>query len=87
MHLLRCLFFIEAHYQCQLSTSYITTQDNTIADHLSRNRLTAFLSTLPQADSEPTLIPPNIPPILLDPFMDWLSPAWTRQFRSIFDWD
>ena len=87
MHLLRCLFFIEAHYQCQLSASYITTQDNTIADHLSRNKLMAFFSNLPQADNEPTPIPPNLPPLLLNPFMDWLSPAWTRQFRSTFDWD
>ena len=45
--LLRCLFFIEVHYQCQLSALYITTQDNAIADHLSRNKLTVFFSKLP----------------------------------------
>ena len=87
MHRLRCLLFIEAHYWFQLSSSYITTQDNKIADYLSRNKLTASFSSLPQADNEPTPIPPNLVPLLLDPLMDWLSPAWTQQFRSIFNWD
>ena len=62
MHLLRCLFFVEAHYQCQLHTSYISTRDNDIADHLSRNNMTAFRSKLPQADHSPTPIPPACPP-------------------------
>ena len=84
MHFLWCLFFVEAHHQCQLRASYISTRDNAIADHLSRNNLTAFFSKLPQADRNPTPIPPALPSLLLDPNMDWLSLAWTRQFKSIF---
>ena len=87
MHMLRCLFFIEAHHQFQLTATYISTLDNHVADDLSRNRVMSFHSKVPQADPRPTPIPPSLPHLLLDPQLDWVSPAWTNRFSDIFAWD
>ena len=84
MHMLRCLFFIEAQFQCNLHAQYINTQDNNTADDLSRNNMRSFRSKMPQADSNPTTIPRALIPLLLDPLMDWVSRTWTQQFKNIF---
>lgn len=47
MHLVRCLFFIEAHYQFELVASYLPGEANMLADDLSRNRSSAFLLKAP----------------------------------------
>ena len=83
MHLLRCLFFIEACCQFELMARYIPGVHNVLADDLSRNRLASFLSKVPQASREPTPIPPQLPQVLLDPRLDWTSPSWTQWFNSI----
>ena len=44
MQMLRCLFFVEAHFQFQLHTVHIPGKHTSLADHLSRNHLHAFLS-------------------------------------------
>ena len=84
MHMLRCLFFIEAHVQCSLHAEYINTRDNNIADDLSRNNMLSFRSKMPQADADPARIPRPLIPLLLDPSMDWVSATWMQQFRNIF---
>ena len=84
MHMLRCLFFVEAYYEFELHASYISTFDNDLADDLSRNKLTSFHSKVPQAEVNPTRIPRQLIQLLYDPQMDWVSPIWTRQFQSIF---
>ncbi len=88
MHLLRCLFFVEAVYQFQLSASHIRGRhirgrDNTLADDLSRDRLSSFRSMVPQADLEPTKFPEELPQLLFRQDLDWTSPTWTRLFTSI----
>ena len=54
MHLLRCLVFIEAHNDCNIYSSYIDTKSNHLADDLSGNRLSAFLSKVPSVNHHPT---------------------------------
>ena len=39
MHLLRCLVFVEAHFNCHIYPAYINTRLNHLADDLSRNNL------------------------------------------------
>ena len=39
MHMLRIMFFVEAHWQFSLSASHIPGKCNHLADHLSRNEL------------------------------------------------
>ena len=74
-HLLHCLFFIEACCQFELVARYVLGIDNDLADDLSRNWLASFLSKVPQACQEPTPIPPQLFQVLLDPSLDWTSPA------------
>ena len=76
MHLLRCLFFCEAHYHVRLSAAYLPGSLNVLADHLSRNRSVSFLSKVTDADREPSPIPERLPELLLG-VGDWTSPSWT----------
>jgi len=39
---LRILFFIEAYFQCKVKSKHIPGTCNTLADHLSRNRIDKF---------------------------------------------
>ena len=82
MHLLRCLFFIEADNGFSLSVVHIAGVANELADDLSRNKLTAFLSKVPGARQLPTPLPPPLIELLLDTDGTWTSPAWTRRFCS-----
>ena len=81
MHLLRCIFFIEAQHDFQLSCTHIMGKSNDLADDLSRNRLSSFLSKVPGA-APPTPVPTQLIDVLLDGSMDWLSHRWTAQFIS-----
>ena len=82
MQLLRCLFFIEAYYQFQLTARHLPGTLNDCADDLSRNRQAAFHSKLPHADIYPTPIPPSLMQWLLQPQTDWTSPTWIQQFAT-----
>ncbi len=83
MHLLRCLFFLEAHYQLQISSVHIPGVLNDLADDLSRDRLPSFLRKVHQPDLTPTPIPTQLINLLMDPNSNWLTPAWTNLFASI----
>ena len=54
MHLLKCLVFVEAQYNCFLLPTYIETR---VADDLSRDRVFSFLSKVPGADPRPSPVP------------------------------
>ena len=82
MHMLRVLFFIEAHHHLKITAAHIAGASNTLADHLSRNQLGLFLSMHKTAQSEPSYVVPSLLQWLLDPQQDWTSPAWTQRFNS-----
>ena len=82
MHMLRVLFFIEAHHQFKIAATHIAGSSNTLADHLSRNQLGLFFSMHKTAHSEPSYINPSLLQWLLDSQQDWTSPVWTQQFNS-----
>ena len=84
MHLLRCLFFIEASANFSLAAKYITSTDNAIADALSRDSLNSFFQMVPGASTVPSQIHPQTVEVLLDPAAEWTSPAWMQRFRAIF---
>ena len=83
MHLLRCLFFLEAYFEFELTAIHIPGVHNDLADDLSRDRLSSFLSKAPWADHLPSPIPPHLATMLLDLSQDWTHPPWTRQFSTI----
>ena len=82
MHLLRCLFFLEAHYQCSFSLVHIPGVHNSLADDLSRNRASSFLRKVSAADPLPSPVSPTLVELLRDPQADWTSASWTRRFSS-----
>ena len=86
MHLLRCLFFLEAEHDFTLSVVHIAGVANELADDLSRNRLSSFLSKVPQACHLPTPIPSPLTKLLLDTAVTWTSPSWTQRFASTATW-
>lgn len=86
-HLLRCLFFYEAHYKCEISASHIAGKANGAADALSRNQLSSFFSYFPQACPSPSALPPTLVSLLVDPLLTWTSPRWERLFRCSFHAD
>ena len=84
MHLLWCLVFIEAHFHCYLIPTYIDTHANHLADDLSRDNLSSFLSKVPTAKHDPTPISEALLALLLDTKGDWISLTWRQQFNGIF---
>ena len=66
MHMLRCLFFVEASYGFELSASYIPTKANDQADDLSRNNLSSFLSKVPALKGSQVKIPTQLLETLVD---------------------
>ncbi|KAL5518085.1 hypothetical protein EMCRGX_G003764 [Ephydatia muelleri] len=82
MHLLRCLFFIEASSNFSPAAEYITSAENAIADALSRDNLNSF-QMVPGASRGPAPIHPQTVEVLLDPAAKSTSPAWMQQFRAI----
>ena len=82
MHLLRCLVFVEAHTQCFLHPTYIDTKANHLADALSRDHLSVFLSKVPGVDPQPSPVSLPLLDLLLDPQADWTSPIWRQQFST-----
>ena len=81
MHLLRCLFFLEAHFGFEHRAHHRPGKENLIADALSRGRITEFRSLFPQAAKEPSPVPPALEELLLDLSLNWTSPRW----RALFD--
>ena len=79
-HLLRCLFFIEAEFNFALNGTHIAGVDNHLADDLSRDKLSCFLSKLPQAHTLPSPIPKPLTTALLDTHATWTSPSRIQQF-------
>lgn len=58
MALLRCLFYICAHYHCSVSAVHIEGSSNAIADSLSRGQMDRFRQLAPCAASAPSVIRP-----------------------------
>ena len=82
MHLIRCLFFLEAWYGFELVAAHLPGRENMLADDFSRNRLSVFLSKAQAPDNTPSTIPPGLPELLLDR-EGWTSHRWTQRFTSI----
>lgn len=82
MHMLRCLFYIEAAFNFQLRCHHIPGVQNTAADALSRNNADLFFAQVPLANPAPDNPPDQLVRSLLSPDLDWLSQAWTKTFVS-----
>ena len=59
MHLTQLLVFLAAHFNFWFMARHIEGKKNTLADTLSRNKM-SFLSKIPQATSNQAVIPPDL---------------------------
>ena len=82
-HLLRCLFFLEAHFGFEHRSEHIAGRQNAAADALSRNRLSEFQSLFPQAPGTSLQVPPCLLELLSDKTLRWTSPRWSHLFNHI----
>ena len=76
MHLLQCLFFLEAHFQLEVVAAYLPGIHNSLVDDLLHNWLLSLHSKVPSADP----LPLHLLDLLLDTSQDWTCPAWTQLF-------
>ena len=60
MHLLHYLHFFAVRFEFKLTASHIRGIHNSSADALSRDNFVLFQDLLPQADPNPTLVPPAL---------------------------
>ena len=83
MQLMRCLALLAAKCNFIFSSCHIQGKNNVLADALSRNKSSVFLSSYPQAQACPTPLPPTLLSLLLLEKPDWTSPSWTKMLTSI----
>ena len=84
MHLLRCLFFIQALFEFEVKAVHVPGTSNGWADATSRNHAHLFLSQVQGAIGLQSLVPLRLVEIVLDLQPGWTSFIWTRRFRSCF---
>ena len=82
MHLLRCLFFVEAAFNFTFLPQHLPGRLNEI-DALSRNSISPTMLQSNGLELHPTVIHREIPDLLLNMQVDWLSQTWTALFNSI----
>ena len=82
-HLLRCLFFFQAHFKFDCRARHISGKDNEAADALSRNQAALFLILFPQASPAPAPLPTALVELLTDTSLTWTSSRWESLFATI----
>lgn len=79
MDLLRCFYLYAACYRFHYDVVHIPGVDNTVADALSRNKLSVFTSIFPQG---PSLVPSAVLDLVVFRQPQWGSQDWTDSFVS-----
>ena len=82
MHFLRSLWFFAAIFYINIVSQHIPGVVNIPADMLSRNNLTQFFFSQPQADRLPTPLPPPFLYIVSPWKPDWTSHSFRRWFTD-----
>ena len=72
-HMLRCLAYLQALYDCRLRAVHAAGSKNKEADHLSRNRVTSFRRRHPQASPAPSQVPPALVRQITQQASEWTS--------------
>ena len=85
MHLMRCLFFLVAHFHVQIRACHVREVDNVAADALSRNDIPHFLQVVPDA-GQPIAIPQGLVDLLVREQPDWTSSRWAQLFSDFCRW-
>ena len=84
MHLMRSLFFFLVSYNVILLGEHIPGVESGAADALSRDNRPSFLTQVPTAHREPTVIPQELVQALVINQPDWTCQSWTELLGSCF---
>ena len=76
VHLLRTIFFLSAKFDFSLVAAHIPGHLNVLANAISRDNASLFLSSYTQVTLQPTFIPDNMVQVLLIEKADWTSNSW-----------
>ena len=79
MHLIRLLVFFAAYHNFWFQAAHIAGKDNKLADALSRNNMSFFLSQVPQPLPRPSTVPPSLI-TLVSQSLTWTSTSWMKLF-------
>ena len=79
-HLIRCLFFFQAHFRFEYNVQHVAGKMNAAADALSRNMLDIFHSLYPHASHSSTPVPSSHMDLLTDRTMNWTLAHWKVLF-------
>ena len=83
----RCIlcdaYSFTALYQLVLAPQHLQGRYNAAVDHLSCDALSSFLHLIPNALTEPTVLPDRLIRALVHQQPDWTSPARRATFLSI----
>lgn len=86
MGLMHCQYFIASkEFKLQISVTHLGRNANTLADSLSHDIASHFLSIFPQAPHNSTPIPVALADLLVVTKLDWTSLSWSRMFSYIFN--
>ena len=85
MHLIRCLTLIECVYDFVVVSKPLPGKHNSIADALSYNQRSAFLSLYPQGPPLPTSVPSSLLQVVVCQKPDWICVNWATLFANIFN--
>ena len=80
VHLSCCLFFFAACHNFTFTAEHIADKKNVATDALSRNNLTTFFNSTPQAQRTPCAVPSTLVSLLWDRPVEWTSPHWRQLF-------
>ena len=81
MHLIRLLVFFAYYHSFWFYTAHIAGKDNNMADALSRNNISFFLSQAPLVSPQSSAIPPSLVTLVAQN-LTWTSTSWMRLFDA-----
>ena len=83
-HLLRCLAFLSARFQCQITAKHLPESHNNISDAISRNQLSQLRILSPQANPTQTELSEEVIQLLIVERLDCTSQHWSTLWNTIF---
>ena len=82
--MLRCIFFIRAHFQMSLHAVHTPGHLNSVADALSHNNSPHLFKQVPPASHTPGRILPELLDLLINQQLDWTSKDLDKTVQQLF---